>query len=194
MTQNSCKIAITGAIGSGKSTVAEIIASEGLPVFSCDAIYAELLNDKNFVLAIGRVFEGVVEDGILNRQKLSGIVFSDNKKLQKLNSITHPEIMSAALKKLSGYKVGFLEVPLLFENGYEKLFDKVIVVLRDRLSSIKSVTERDGLSAADVKKRLNSQFDYSKIEFAKYYVINNDSNLADLESKVYNLLKELGLK
>lgn len=194
MTQNSCKIAITGAIGSGKSTVAKIIASEGLPVFSCDAIYAELLNDKNFVLAIGRAFEGVVEDGILNRQKLSGIVFSDNEKLQKLNSITHPEIMSAALKKLSGYKVGFLEVPLLFENGYEKLFDKVIVVLRDRLSSIKSVTERDGLSAADVKKRLNSQFDYSKIEFAKYYVIHNDSNFADLESKVYNLLKELGLK
>ena len=75
-------------------------------------------------------------------------------------------------------------MPLLFEGGYEEYFDGVVVVLRDKNDRIKSVLKRDNLSENEVIKRLNSQIDYDNHDFAKYYVIHNNSNLSDLREKV----------
>lgn len=188
MKQNNIKIAITGGIGSGKSTVANIIASEGYPVFSCDEIYSELLLDGKFLLEIEKNFPGSVKDGRLDRNKLSAEVFKDEEKLKKLNALTHGKILSAAFKKTEGERLSFLEVPLLFENGFESRFDKVIVVLRDYENRISSVTVRDGISREEVINRIKRQFDYDKYDFAKYYVIHNNSNLADLRAKTLKTL------
>ena len=90
MTQNNVKIAITGGIGSGKSTVAEIIAKQGYTVISCDAIYSRLLSDKEFVNVLSAEFGDILtEEGTLDRKRLSTVVFSDKAKLAKLNEITH---------------------------------------------------------------------------------------------------------
>lgn len=192
MMQNNVKIAITGGIGSGKSAVCKIIKEQGYPVFSCDEIYSELLTSPEFINKIENEFKGVINsDGSLNRQALSDAVFNNDEALKKLNSITHPEIISAAFTKMEGSRLAFLEVPLLFESGLENLFDGAIVVLRDMEDRIISVTARDGIDRERVVLRIKKQFNYQNLDFAKYYVIHNDGNLADLEQKTAQILKKL---
>ena len=191
MTQSNVKIAITGGIGSGKSTVARFLCKLGYTVVSCDEIYSELLKDAEFANKIGEEFDGVLSDGKIDRKKLAEIVFNDEKQLLNLNSITHPAIMNAVSKKLSECKLCFCEVPLLFENGFESLFDGVIVVFRSESQRINSVVKRDGINAESVKKRINSQINYDNFDFAKYYVLHNDGNFDELERNTEDLIKKI---
>ena len=192
MMQNNKKIAITGGIGSGKSTVAKFIAEQGFTVLSCDKIYSELLQNENFVLMLAKEFGDILTaDNKLDRVKLSSIVFSDKAKLQKLNSIAHPLIMEEALKQMAGAGIYFCEVPLLFEGGFEKLFDEVIIVLRNRDERISYAAKRDKKSEEDIEKRVNNQFDYQKTDLTKYYVMHNDYKLSDLQEKTLKIIKEI---
>lgn len=192
MTQNSQKIAITGGIGSGKSTVCNIIKELGYPVYSCDKIYKELLAVPEFINRIADEFgQTAVVGGRLNREALSAIVFGDGEKLKKLNSITHPAIMDMALKKMDSHALSFVEVPLLFENGFQNLFSGVIVVLRGREQRIAAVTSRDNLLQKDVELRIKNQLDYDNFDFSEYYVIHNCGNLSDLRLKITDILKKI---
>ncbi len=191
MTQNNIKIAITGGIGSGKSTVAKIIKSKGFAVYSCDEIYAELLKKSRFIEKIGGEFDGVIINGTLDRKKLADIVFNDAFALKKLNDLTHVEIMRAAFARMNDEKLSFLEVPLLFENGYEKYFDSVIVIMRDKAKRIESVVERDKISANQAQLRINRQYNYDSDNFMKYYVIHNNDNLAILEAMVNETIDKI---
>lgn len=192
MKQNNFKIAITGGIGSGKSVVAGIIAESGYNVVSCDEEYKKLLDEKEFLNELSLRFEGVVTpDGALDRRKLSKIVFGDKTQLEKLNEFTHPLIMERVLKAMQGKGLFFCEVPLLFEGGFEKLFDGVIVVLRNKSERIKSVCERDNLTAQQVENRINNQYNYDNNSFKEYYVIHNDGNLSDLRQKTQTILQQI---
>ena len=190
MMQNNVKIAITGGICSGKSTVAKIIKDQGYTVYSCDEIYSELLNDTDFVDTLDKEFGAIKKsDGSLNRSKLSEIVFGDSEKLKKLNLLTHPKIMQRAVEQMSGAGIYFCEVPLLFEGGFEQLFDNVIVVLRDEDERISELMHRSKIDKNQAILRINSQFDYKNGNFVKYYVIHNNENLENL---LKNTLKILG--
>lgn len=192
MTQSSFKVAITGGIGSGKSRVAEIIKRKGYPVFSCDEIYGELLKDKSFLNNLVKNFGDILDENEeLDRKKLASIVFSDSRKLNLLNELTHSEIIGEALRRSENFILSFCEVPLLFENGYEKLFDGIIVVLRNEEDRISSVVERDKISREEVIKRINRQYNYSNFDFTEYYVIYNNSDLCELEQKTLKILKSI---
>lgn len=192
MTQNNVKIAITGGIGSGKSTVADFIKKQGYAVYSCDEIYTELLQKPGFVKKISDEFGGLIlPDGSLDRKKLSKKVFGNSVALKSLNSLTHPAIMEEVLKRCNGHALTFAEVPLLFEGGYEKFFDGIIIVVREIEDRITSVVQRDNSDRETVISRINSQFDYKNIDFAKYYVLHNDGNLPELEQKTLELLKKI---
>ncbi|MDE7163704.1 MAG: dephospho-CoA kinase [Clostridia bacterium] len=197
MKQSNIKIAVTGGIGSGKSTVCKIIEKAGYPVYSCDAVYSQLLNGKYLPGKIAEVFGSEIlnTDGSLNRRALSEIVFGNEQLLQKLNNITHPEIFKAMLSMTEG-KSGlvFFEVPLLFECGYQNLFDEVIVVLRDRDSRIDSVIKRDGLTEQEIVNRINRQFNYTNLNFEQYYVIHNKGNIDDLCDATNDLLLKIAQK
>ena len=190
MKQSNIKIAVTGGIGSGKSTVCNIIKANGYPVFSCDDIYAELLNGGKLINEIVKEFGcGVLSsDGGIDRKKLSACVFNDKRKLALLNRITHSAIFEEMF--LRAENVGgivFFEVPLLFEGGYQNLFDGVIVILREVKDRILSVSKRDNSSVEDVKIRIKSQLDYDNNDFAQYYVIHNSGkidNLSDITCKI----------
>lgn len=193
MKQNK-KVAVTGGIGSGKSTVCEIIRKEGYPVFSCDKIYSDLLQNKSFtkMLADGFGEEVLDTDGLLNREALSQIVFNDGAKLEKLNKITHAKIFEEMFSRAENLKgVVFFEVPLLFEGSYQHMFDEVVVILRSESDRISSVVKRDDISYKNVKKRIEKQYNYENNTFEQYYVIHNDGNFDKLSSKVRQIITQL---
>ena len=192
MTQSNFKIAITGGIGSGKSEVCSAIKNAGFPVFSCDEIYSRLLNEGVFDNDLKKCFgEKIFKDGKLNKAELASIVFTNKEELEKLNKITHPKILDCAFERMKEYKLSFLEVPLLFENGFEGLFDGVIVVLRNSEDRIQSIVKRSGISTEEVILRIKSQFDYDNCNFAKYYVIHNYSDLEHLNECVNDIIKAI---
>lgn len=192
MTQSNLKIAITGGIGSGKSEVCSIIERAGFPVFSCDKIYFELLNGGTFDNDLKNTFgKQIYIDGKLDKSKLSSIVFEDKEELEKLNKITHSKILDCAFERMKAQKLCFLEVPLLFESGFERLFDGVIVVLRNLDDRIQSIVKRSGISTKEAILRIKSQFDYENCDLTKYYVIHNNSNLEHLSQRVTEILKDM---
>lgn len=190
MKQNNTKIAITGGIGSGKSTVAAIIADLGYPVYSCDKIYENLLTDPGLIKDITEEFGDVLTKGCIDKNKIAVSVFADESKLKKLNEITHPLIMRKVVELMSCHDISFCEVPLLFEGGYEKLFDYVIVVLRDIVDRIQSVAERDKISVESVSNRIKMQLEYSNYDFAQYYVIHNTANITVLCERTKEILNK----
>lgn len=193
MKQSDVKIAVTGGIGSGKSTVCEFISELDYPVFSCDKIYAELVQDKRFVAKLAEELgEDIVRaDGSLDRGRLSAVVFGDAKKLKILDSITHPAIFKEMFARAEGKGLCFFEVPLLFEGEYRSLFDGVIVVLRKLESRIADVMRRDGLSKADICRRIDNQFDYDNGKLDGYYTLINDGNIDDLRVEVKKLIVKM---
>lgn len=190
MKQNNVKIAVTGGIGSGKTTVCNLIKSKGYPVFSCDDVYAELLNCGKLTNRIVEEFgEAVLSNGKIDRRKLSACVFGDEFKLKKLNEITHSEIFKEIFSQSEKYNgLVFFEVPLLFEGGYQNLFDEVIVVLRALNDRISSVKLRDNLSVDEIKKRIDNQFDYDNCDFAQYYAIHNQGKIDNMRDSISELL------
>lgn len=187
------KIAITGGIGSGKSTLAALLKNKGYDVFSCDEIYHELLCDEGYIAEIARLFPPAVENGNINKKKLSDIIFTDEKTRNQLNALAHPWIMRRLFEKMENAngKYVFAEVPLLFEEGYENLFDKIIVVLRNEEDRIVSVMQRSGLSRQEVKNRIKAQFDYSKLENKpSFLVLLNNGAQADLENRLNEIVKQ----
>ena len=194
--KQSKKIAVTGGIGSGKSTVMKIIAGKGYPIFSCDEIYSQLTSDSDFLNILRHSFGDILNsDGTLDRKKLSEIVFNNPAKLAELDKITHPAIYKEMFRMADeAGGICFCEVPLLFESGAESLFDGVIIVMRNEEQRIKSVTARDKLPEQDVKKRISNQFDYDSADFAMYYVIHNNGDLSELEWQTEEIIKKINEK
>ena len=194
--KQSKKIAVTGGIGSGKSTVMKIIAGKGYPIFSCDEIYSQLTSDSDFLNILRHSFGDILNsDGTLDRKKLSEIVFNNPAKLAELDKITHPAIYKEMFRMADeAGGICFCEVPLLFESGAESLFDGVIIVMRNEVQRIKSVTARDKLPEQDVKKRILNQFDYDSADFAMYYVIHNNGDLSELEWQTEEIIKKINEK
>ena len=193
MKQSNIKIAVTGGIGSGKTTACNIIKKFGYPVFSCDEVYAQLLNGGKLTERIVEEFgKEILSDGKIDRRKLSACVFGNEKKLQKLNEITHAKIfdeMFLLSEKYSG--LVFFEVPLLFEGNYQNLFDEVFVVLREVDDRISSVNLRDNLSVEEIKKRMESQINYDNYDFAQYYVIHNQGKIDDMSGIISEILLKI---
>lgn len=187
------KIAITGGIGSGKSTVAKILTEAGYNVYSCDLTYTRLLKDKGFLDCLRAKFGDVVKNGELDRNRLADIVFSDGEQLAKLNAVTHPRIFSEMFDLARGDEVAFFEVPLLFEEGNERLFDEVLVIKRDTAKRIACVSSRDKIAVTEVDRRIKSQINYDNFDFAQYYVIHNNGDLTQLRENIFKFLHSINL-
>lgn len=192
-------IALTGGIGSGKSTALNILKETGFFTVSCDELTKELYSSPAFLRKLKMVFPFAVRGFIkpvVDKGALSEKVFGDKTQLEKLNALIHPTVLKNAMKKAekSGAKYAFIEVPLLFEYGYEKLFDGVIVIMRDKEQRIKSVVERSGLTREQVESRMNNQIDYSSFNFGTAKIVNNPSDEVFLKKQLLNALTELGVK
>ena len=183
-------IAVTGGIGSGKSTVIALIEKYGYPVISADEIYKKLLEDAEFVKGVHDSVGLKSDSPVLLREEVSKIVFSNADKLNSLNAFTHGKIMQAMFNKSLSYPVVFHEVPLLFESGYQDKYDCVLIVKRPDDLRVEGLKKR-GLSEKDIKKRIENQINYEKIEGFEHTVIINDKSLEELSVKLKAVLDEI---
>ncbi len=188
MTQNNFKIAITGGIGSGKSTAVNIIKDLGYPVFSCDQITAELYKNQRVLRGIKKLFPTAVKGFFrlsADKKEIARIVFNDKEKYNALNDFLMPEILNRLFSSINGGSgVVFAEVPLLFERNLSDKFDAIMVVMRNENDRINSVIARSNLSKSEVLERINSQFDYDNFAPNGEIVINNDGDIENLKQQI----------
>src|SRR3989304_4818866 len=191
------KVAITGGIGTGKSTFTSYLESKGFPVINADNISNQLLStDKNIKQQIIKEFGNRTYSGKEgNRQFLAEQVFSDPIKLIKLNDVLHPivlqEIDSLLETNYKNEKIVFIEAALIYESGIEKKFDYVVLVTADYDIRLNRSVASKNFTAEDFKRRDSNQIqDKEKEKRADFVFLNNDSR-EDLFKKADLLLLTL---
>ena len=188
------KIAITGGIGSGKTTATAALKKAGIKIVDCDLIVKKLYKSRRFLKKIRKIFPDAVRGKVFlkaDKKKIAEKAFSDKKAYGLLKETVTERALYTALKKAEKFDFAVVEVPLLFETGAEKYFDKVIVIKRDIKDRIESVKSRSSLSGEDIRKRINAQFDYDSADLSDYIVIENDKGEAELAEKVIKAVKEI---
>jgi dephospho-CoA kinase len=176
------KIGLTGGIGSGKSTVAQIFEVIGIPVYYADAASKRLMNEddelkNNIKNAFGE--ESYTND-LLNRKYLSDFVFNDPERTKLLNSIVHPATIkdAAAWMQMQSTPYGIKEAALIFESGSNKDLDYVIGVKSPAELRIKRAMVRDNISAAQVQARIDRQMDEEeKMRLCDYVIVNDEHQM-----------------
>ena len=178
------KIAISGTIGSGKSTVLNYLKSKGYFVFSCDEYNAFLLNKgQQGYIKIQEQFPEPFIKGELDKKALSKIVFNNPLQRERLESIMHPLIIAEMLRLRDLFEIYFAEVPLLFENNLEKYFDLSLLIATDEQKALERLQKR-GLDYDSAKQRILNQMPQEiKMKRADEIIYNNGS-LADLYNQV----------
>ncbi len=192
------RIALTGSIGMGKSTVAKMFERAGVPVFDADAVVRRLQGPGGgLVEKIGELFPGAVRCGTLDRECLAHIVLADPAKLKALEEIVHPAVRDsrdAFVAENPAARILVFEIPLLFETGGEKDFDKVIVVSAPAEVQRARVLERTGMSAAKFDSLLARQTPDAEKRARADFVIDTGSDLSTTEAQVSDILDCLGLR
>ncbi|TMI88249.1 MAG: dephospho-CoA kinase [Bacteroidetes bacterium] len=194
------RLGLTGGIGSGKSTVAQIFEVLGIPVYYADIAAKKIMNeDKGLRSAITNIFgEQAYENNILNRKYVSSIVFSDPAKLQQLNALVHPATKKDAetwmQQQTSPYAIH--EAALIFEAKVSDRLDLVIGVSSPLELRIKRAMERDKVSREEVLKRMAQQLDEElKMSKCDYVLLNEEQQLLipqvlELHEKLVGLSKQ----
>lgn len=191
------RVGLTGGIGSGKSTVAELFRELGARVIDADALAREVTLDPAVLEEIGEAFgPGVITDGRLDRTALAATVFGDAGKLARLNAIIHPRVRerSAELREAfagAGTHVLIEDIPLLYESGLADRFDYVVVVTAPLAERIRRVQERSGLSAEETRKRDAAQLPLSEKAARADFVISNSGSLEELGAQVKETWRKL---
>ena len=194
-------IAITGGIGTGKSSVARILRNMGHTVISSDEIAHSLLQKEAapFAEVIATFGPEVLDaSGAIDRRALGAIVFNDPLRRARLEQILHPAIIeriqqATAAYAASGKPALFVEVPLLYEVGMESLFDQVWVVSAAPGEQRNRIGQRDHLNEAEIRQRMAAQLPLAEKEARADQVIVNNADFHELEQQVQRLLQKLEL-
>jgi len=176
------KIGLTGGIGSGKTTIAKIFETLGVPVFYADDAAKKLMNtDEDIKKSIIKNFgKESYKNNELDRKYIASIVFNDKEKLQLLNSLTHPATIKDSEKWVKKQTAPYIirEAALLFESGANKKLDYVIGVYAPQHIRVKRVMDRDHSSAEEVMKRISRQLEEEeKMKLCDFVITNNDQEL-----------------
>jgi len=192
------KVALTGGIGSGKSTVAQLLHDKGAIIIDADAIAREIVEPGRPALAEIREAFGadvIAEDGSLDRSSLAQMVFSDPAALARLNGITHPRIAERSaelLAQASAEDVIVYDMPLLVEQGTAALagWDAIVVVdAPDDVRLDRAVAR--GLAREDARRRMAAQSSRADRLAIADHVLDNSGTREDLAARVDDLWTRL---
>ena len=156
------KVGLTGGIGSGKTTVSNFLLDYGIPVYNSDSKGKTLMNTnlelKNNIVSI--FGERVYDNGILNTNLLSSIVFNDSTKIEQLNNLVHPKVaqdFNQWVGKNNNKPILVKEAAILIESGAYLNMDKIILVVSEKSTRINRVSKRDNSDLESIEKRINHQ-------------------------------------
>lgn len=173
------KAAITGNIGSGKTTVCKIFESLGVPVFYADTEAKALYKNEKIRVRVQEVFGKDVfnQRQELERKKLARIVFRNPEALSKLNAIIHPALMKRYSRWLQNHPNApytLHEAAVIFENHLEKAFDFIITVSCPEKIRMERIKSRENISEREIKNRMKRQWSDKRKEALSDAVIRND--------------------
>jgi dephospho-CoA kinase len=190
-------IGLTGSIGMGKSTVAQMFAEEGAPAFNSDeAVHALYAKGGAAVAPVSAAFPGVEKDGAIDRQALSARVVDNPEAIKKLEAIVHPLVRQAQAAFLeqhrkAGARAVVLDIPLLFEGGGSKLVDKIVVVSAPADVQRARVLARQGMSEEKFAFILSRQTPDAQKRARADVVIDTGCSLEETRAQVRAALDAL---
>ena len=176
------KIGLTGGIGSGKTTIAKVFETLGIPVYFADDKAKYLMNNDALLKAsiIQQFGIDAYKNEDLDRKYLASLVFNDKEKLALLNSLIHPITIRDANEWMNQQKAPYVikEAALLFESGAAEQLEYVIGVYAPQHIRIQRVMKRDNLPVEEIMKRISRQIDEEmKMKLCNFVITNNDHHL-----------------
>jgi dephospho-CoA kinase len=191
------KIALTGSIGMGKSTVAAMFADAGVPLFDADAEVRRMQGyGGSLVEAIDRRFPGTMVEGAIDRDLLAARVLGDRDELAALEFIVHPAVAEARERFIDAHRDAaalLFEIPLLFETHGEAAFDKVIVVSAPAAIQRDRVLQRPGMTADKLDQMLARQWPDEDKTARADFVVDTGGGIDETRAQVSAILACLGL-
>ncbi len=192
------RVGLSGGVGSGKSTVAELLAEHGAVVIDADALAREVVEPgtTGFDAVVERFGPAIVADGRLDRPALAKLVFSDADARAALNAIVHP-LVGARVAELAdaapAEAVVVYDVPLLVESGLAGGFDVVVIVLADRDTRLQRLEQR-GMPIDDAEARMASQATDEQRRAVADEIVTNDGSRDELATQVAALWARLSAR
>ena len=196
------KVGLTGGIGAGKSTVADLFSQKGAVVIRSDELARQVIEPQTpgFQQVIDRFGKDFVNsEGYIDRAKLAQIVFQDDAALKDLENIVHPLVRSRTNQIIDQHTSETIivnEIPLLLEKKMESLFDFLVIVISSEKNRLERLSQR-GLTAEQASARMSKQVSDDERKAAADFLIVNDGNLDQLEAdveKIWQTLQERSFK
>lgn len=187
------KVAIVGNIASGKSEVQKYLINKDYVVLDTDMMTHDILMDKAEVAEAFAEYD-VFEFGRLSKEKLGKLVFANPELKEKLEDIVHPliaEEIHSAFKTFENEEIIFISIPLLFEVGWENMFDKIIFVSIDEKLQLERLMNRNNYSKEEAELRINSQMPQCEKLDKSDFIIENNSDIKDLHNEIEKVLSLL---
>lgn len=191
-------IGLTGGIASGKSTMAKFFRDKGAAVLSADTIAFALAKPRQILyrLYVEHFGEGILQaDGTLDRRAIGRLVFGSESERQWLDETTHPILERAmrrqiAVKQAKNFPVIILDVPLLFEAGWDKMTEENCLVFVDEATQLARLMRRNGYTEAEARARIAAQMPLSEKKQRADTFIDNNGSLEESFLQAEKLWKE----
>ncbi|WP_432749169.1 dephospho-CoA kinase [Pediococcus pentosaceus] len=191
-------VGLTGGIAMGKTTISQFLKSKVIPVVDADQIAHEILTvDEVKVKLMDTFGESILDKNQnIDRRKLGPIVFNDQRQLEKLNIIVQPYIRTEIVRQLDNFsasKVVVLDAPVLFEQGYEKMVDYLMVIKTSAQIQVERLMQRDSLNEIDAQKRIQAQMPIEEKVKKADIVIDTSGTIEETRSQVVKWLVDKNL-
>jgi dephospho-CoA kinase len=188
-------LGLTGSIGMGKSTTADMFRAEGAPVYDSDRLVHDIY-DGPAAMEIERAFPGATAGGAVDRNRLASLVLGDAEAMKRLEAIVHPLVWEGRRRFLEeqarrGVKIAVLDIPLLFETGADKDVDAIVVVTAPKSLQRARVLSRANMTEEKFESILGRQTPDEEKRRRADFIVHTDAGLEAARAEVRAILKTL---